>query len=111
MLGQVNRVEDKFSCHYEAPQCLMDLQKVIHGNLLELNSSCSRTIVYLCIGTDRATGDCLGPLVGSRLQNYLPNAEVYGTLQQPVHAVNLEQVMSDLTRKHADPLVIAIDAC
>ena len=30
------------------------------------------TLILLCIGTDKITGDCLGPLVGSKLQN--PNA-------------------------------------
>ena len=28
------------------------------------------TPIILCIGTDRATGDCLGPLVGEQLLNY-----------------------------------------
>lgn len=111
MLGHDRRVEDKYSCHYEDPQCLTDLQKVIYGNLLEYDSAFSRNIVYLCIGTDRATGDCLGPLVGSRLQNYLPAASIYGTLQQPVHAVNLEQVLSDLAHQKEDSLIVAIDAC
>ncbi|MGE5391787.1 MAG: spore protease YyaC [Deltaproteobacteria bacterium] len=111
MLGREHRIEDRYSCHYEDPQCLLDLQKVIYGNLMDLNSAFSRSIVYLCIGTDRATGDCLGPLVGSRLENYMPNASVYGTLQQPVHAVNLEQVMADLSGQKEDPLIVAIDAC
>lgn len=26
-------------------------------------------ITFLCIGTDRSTGDALGPLVGARLRN------------------------------------------
>jgi len=111
MLDQKRHLEDKYSCHFEDPQCLTDLQKVIHGNFMDLNASFSRTIVYMCIGTDRATGDCLGPLVGSRLQNYLPNAAIYGTLQQPVHAVNLEEVMGNLANQHENPLVVAIDAC
>ena len=47
-------------------------------------------IVFLCIGSDRVTGDCLGPYVGYRLsQHQLPGIFVYGTLNQPVHAVNL----------------------
>lgn len=111
MLNKDRRSEDRYSCHFEDPQCLTDLQKVIYSNLMDLNSSFSRSIVYLCIGTDRATGDCLGPLVGSRLQTYMPEAAVLGTLQQPVHAVNLEQVMTELPDKKQNPLVLAIDAC
>lgn len=111
MANRDRRLEDRYSCHFEDPQCLTELQKVIFSNLMDLNDSFSRNIVYLCIGTDRATGDCLGPLVGSRLQTYMPEAAVFGTLQQPVHAVNLEQVMADLPDKKQNPLVVAIDAC
>ena len=43
-------------------------------------------IVFLCIGSDRATGDCLGPYVGWHLsQQKLPGVFVYGTLNTPVH--------------------------
>ena len=28
----------------------------------------NRPIIFLCIGTDRSTGDCLGPLVGEKLK-------------------------------------------
>lgn len=111
MLGQNRRMEDRYSCHFEDPQCLINLQKVIYSQLMDFNAAFSRNIVYLCIGTDRATGDCLGPLVGSRLQTYMPDAMVYGTLQQPVHAVNLEQIMETLPGKQENPLIVAIDAC
>ena len=39
-------------------------------NLYELiikNKAHDKPIVFLCIGTDRATGDCLGPIVGYKL--------------------------------------------
>lgn len=111
MLNKDKALEDRYSCHFEDPQCLTGLQKVIYTNLMDLNSGFSRNIVYLCIGTDRATGDCLGPLVGSRLQTYIPDAAIYGTLQQPVHAVNLEQVMKDVPTQNQNPLILAIDAC
>ena len=29
----------------------------------------NRPIIFLCIGTDRATGDSLGPLIGYKLKN------------------------------------------
>ncbi len=70
----------------------------------------SRDIVILCIGTDRATGDCLGPLVGEHLQQALPNLPVYGNLESPVHALNLESTIEDIYHKHNNPYIIAIDA-
>ena len=49
-----------------------------------------RGIVFLCIGTDRSTGDSLGPLIGYKLnQMKISKATVFGTLERPVHAMNL----------------------
>jgi putative sporulation protein YyaC len=81
-------------------------------------SNCPK--VLLCIGTDRSTGDCLGPLVGSKLSALEPARfaaggqdafYVYGTLEQPVHASNLQQKLEEIHRQHENPLIIAIDAC
>lgn len=64
-------------------------------------------IVFLCIGTDRSTGDALGPLTGSRLKEYgLPH--VIGTLPEPCDALNLETKLSGIPE---DKIIIAIDAC
>ena len=68
-------------------------------------------LVFLCVGTDRTTGDCLGPYIGHQLKAYATDRIfVYGTLNQPVHALNLEAVSSGIRRRHPDALVIAIDA-
>lgn len=41
-------------------------------------------IILLCIGTDRSTGDSLGPLVGSFLkESLIKNIHVFGTLDDP----------------------------
>ena len=43
-------------------------------------------ILFLCIGTDRSTGDSLGPLIGYKLKEKgMRNARVLGTLEEPVH--------------------------
>ena len=79
----------------------------------ELDDICDydREIIYLCIGSDRSTGDSLGPLVGHRLSNlYTFNHTVYGTLKNPVHAVNLSQYIEDVYCTHRNPFIIAIDA-
>lgn len=69
-------------------------------------------LVIVCIGTDRATGDSLGPLVGYKLKNLTyDKVALYGTLDTPVHAKNLEETLSEIVEKHKDALVIAIDAC
>ena len=67
-------------------------------------------VVILCIGTDRSSGDCLGPLVGTFLQEIYPQARVYGTLEEPVHAINLEETVQKINRKHPEAYMIAVDA-
>ncbi len=50
-------------------------------------------IVFLCIGSDRVTGDCLGPYIGHLLTPHeTGHIFVYGTLSSPVHALNLEKI-------------------
>lgn len=64
-------------------------------------------VTFLCIGTDRSTGDALGPLVGSRLEE-LGIKEVVGTLRLPCDAENLEARMAEIS---SEPIIVAIDAC
>lgn len=49
--------------------------------IIQENSRC----VLACIGTDRATGDCLGPLVGTNLKRL--GYTVVGTLDEPLMLV------------------------
>jgi putative sporulation protein YyaC len=71
-----------------------------------------RPIVFVCIGTDRSTGDSLGPLVGSFLEEKdVSSFHVYGTLDEPIHAVNLGERLKEIAVKHQDPYIIGIDAC
>lgn len=68
-------------------------------------------MVFLCIGSDRMTGDCLGPYVGEQLSRCeQSNIFVYGTLFHPVHALNLPQIASYIEKTHPHALTIAIDA-
>ena len=71
-----------------------------------------RPVVILCIGTDRVTGDCLGPLVGQFLVRNLPRekAMVYGTLCRPVHAENLTDTLSHIHHRYQNAFIIAVDA-
>lgn len=71
-----------------------------------------KCIVFICIGTDRSTGDSLGPLVGYKLAgiNY-SNVYVYGNLDEPVHAKNLNDTIKKIYATHCNPFIVAIDAC
>ncbi|MGL5152093.1 MAG: spore protease YyaC [Clostridium sp.] len=71
-----------------------------------------REIIFLCIGTDRCTGDCLGPLVGDKLK-FLnrSNIYIYGTLENPIHSKNLETTLSRIKDTFENPYIIGVDAC
>ncbi|XID95924.1 spore protease YyaC [Paenibacillaceae bacterium WGS1546] len=64
-------------------------------------------LVFLCIGTDRSTGDSLGPWVGTYLEERgMPG--VIGTLRQPCDADALPRILGELPDR---AVVLAIDAC
>ncbi|MCH5268149.1 MAG: spore protease YyaC [Lachnospiraceae bacterium] len=98
-----------------------------------------RPVVFLCIGSDRATGDALGPFIGQQLLEgdrqdikkeepvrsshslfhafWMPwktppkgDSLVFGTLHRPVHAVNLAQTISHIYSQLKNPYLVAIDA-
>ena len=80
-------------------------------SLLQKHSCLNKTIVFLCIGSDRATGDCLGPLLGYKLSRSLSNNYlVYGTLDSPVHAKNLKKAIDEIKETIKNPIIIAVDA-
>jgi len=72
-------------------------------------------LVFLCIGTDRITGDCFGPLVGSRLIENLKeynifNINIYGNLENPINHENINQKINQINKKHQNACIIVIDA-
>jgi len=84
----------------------------ILGSLLDELDDHYTQLLVLCIGSDRSTGDSLGPLVGSVLQNLpLENTIVLGTLSRPVHALNLPKTRELLANEYKSAAILAIDAC
>lgn len=78
------------------------------GNYLSKHIVKDTAIV--CIGTDRCIIDCLGPLVGTMLKNKNISLRIFGTLKEPVHAVNFIDKLEVINeRKYSN--IIAIDAC
>lgn len=77
----------------------------------EMEENKKSKVLYLCIGSDRSTGDSLGPLIGYMLQKEEDTPYmVFGSLSQPVHAVNLNDTLELLESRYQDAVVIAIDA-
>lgn len=79
--------------------------------LLQASPKFGKELVFLCIGSDRVTGDSLGPFIGHALATYHHlGIKVYGTLEYPVHALNLEETWEYISYAHPDALIVAIDA-
>ena len=66
--------------------------------------------IILCIGSDLAIGDSLGPVVGTMLRRKGYAGAVYGTLKNPVTAKEVKYINDFLKRTHPGAPVIAIDS-
>ncbi|MBQ8446635.1 MAG: spore protease YyaC [Clostridia bacterium] len=68
--------------------------------------------VVVCVGSDLAIGDSLGPITGSMLQYKTQglNAFLYGTLSAPVTAKEIRTLRAFLRETHRGSQILAIDA-
>ncbi|HLR08657.1 MAG TPA: spore protease YyaC [Bacillota bacterium] len=89
-----------------------DLEQTLSQKIISWLPSAPREYIIVCIGTDRSTGDSLGPLTGTLLMKKKPrHLTIYGTLAHPVHATNLSDYVKAIGHQHRLPFIIAIDAC
>lgn len=104
-------MENIFSIDSLTPNSYLDVKNYLYDNLKDIVIE-NRPIIFLCIGTDRCTGDSLGPLVGYHLKSCLPkgNFYIYGTLENPVHSKNLETIIDKIYCSFENPYIVAIDA-
>ena len=81
----------------------------IYSNMI--NKKDYSQIVFLCVGTDRITGDAFGPIVGSKLirlfekDNFF-NINIYGSLEENINYNNVEDYIKDVDKT----LMIVIDS-
>lgn len=102
----------KIKCHYQDRLAIDKLSRNFCQKIQNIDPLLTRPLVIIAIGTDRSTGDSLGPLVGTKIQEkQIPKLFVYGTLENPVHASNLVEKLYLIQKNHHKPLIIAIDAC
>lgn len=81
----------------------------IFSALLECNPEKLRPI-FICIGSDLVMGDSLGPLVGTLLKRKNIGSYVYGTLNYPITAKEVEYARTYLKQMHPNSISIAVDA-
>lgn len=99
---------NQYAIHYEKTSAIWQLS----DTLLQHIPFNHPNLVFCCIGTDRSTGDALGPLVGSNLieKSNFPY-KIMGTLEMPFHALNLQDQLHSLYKLSPAPYIVAIDAC
>lgn len=94
----------------QSPGSTFDLAAGIRSLIREVKPVGS-DVVVICIGSDRSTGDSLGPLTGSKLLAMHRYPHVFGTLDEPVHATNLAETLERLKTQYENPFLVAVDAC
>jgi putative sporulation protein YyaC len=104
-------MEQKFIIDSRENNAIIQLRDILCNELYPVMKD-DRPIVFLCIGTDRSTGDSLGPLIGDKLKFLVRDRiYLYGNLEYPVHAKNLAETISEINLTYTNPFIVAIDAC
>lgn len=70
-----------------------------------------KEIVIANIGTDRELFDSVAPLVGTMLREVDTDYTVYGHMENPITALNVESWGKFIHEKHEDDFIIGVDAC
>lgn len=96
-----------FSICVTTPLASQKVASAVLSVLTEIGQS--KPLLVVCVGSDRATGDSLGPLVGSMLSWSGFRGKILGTLEQPVHAANLLETLSMIECEQG--IVLGVDAC
>jgi len=79
--------------------------------IIDIQKDAAEPPVFMCIGTDKVTGDSLGPLVGHLLTGrHNIDAFVYGTLSAPITAKNLIFSHLFIRAMHPTSALVAVDA-
>ncbi len=96
-----------YAFHYNNTMAQTGIYMALRNILGELDAA----PVILCIGSDLAVGDSLGPIVGTmlRTRRRFPGY-IYGTLREPITAKEAKYLADFLKKTHPRRVIIAIDA-
>lgn len=110
--GQRRRNREIYYFDSERTNETGECARMLHDMIAEARRETGKKgVLFLCIGTDRSTGDSLGPLIGYKLKEQpVHRLKVVGTLERPVHAMNLEQSIAMIRLRYPDHVIVAVDA-
>ena len=81
----------------------------IFQSLVECNPMTKKPI-FICFGSDLVLGDSLGPLIGTILKKKNVHSYIYGTLNFPITAKEIDYARTYVKQMHPNSQTIAIDA-
>ena len=67
-------------------------------------------IVFFCVGSNKVVSDSYAPFIGSMLLKNNVRAFVYGTINSPINALNIDYYIEMLRKYHSKDKVIVIDS-
>lgn len=103
-------MDNFFTIDSFSPNSFSNLGEYLYIKLKDIIKE-NRPIIFICIGTDRATGDSLGPLIGYKLKGIeRKNIFVYGSLESPIHSINLKSTINKIECNFNNPFIIGVDA-
>ena len=94
----------KIKINYQSPLAYYEIAYFLKDYMNE-------NTLIVCIGTDKCIGDALGPLTGTLLEDSLFPLPIFGTLNAPIHALNLDKRLKEISITYPNACIIAIDAC
>lgn len=82
----------------------------IYPILSKFKESGKEEVIIVNIGTNKCTGDSFAPFLGSLLELQGSKFKFYGTLEDPIHALNIREKIEFISQKHKNAFVIAVDS-
>ena len=76
----------------------------------EFKKSEKEEIIIVNIGTDKCTGDSFAPFLGSYLEDKNYSIKIYGTLENPIHALNIYKEIDNIKSMHNNAFIIGVDS-
>jgi len=95
----------KNTIHYNIPDAHIEISN-------HLKKYINENTIIVCIGTDKFIGDCLGPLVGTYLKDQKCSLPIYGTIESPIHALNIHKELDKIKALHpnSNNNILGVDA-
>lgn len=88
----------------------MDNDVIVKFIMDEFKKYNKKEIIVVNIGTDKCTGDSFAPFLGSYMEDNKFSISFYGTLEEPIHALNIHKRIREIEDIHKNAFIIALDS-